>query len=420
MSTGQTHSPSAKGALGIIFLIVLTDLMGFGLIIPLLPFYALRYHASPLQVTLLFAIYSFCQFLAAPLLGLLSDRHGRRPVLLFSQFGSIAGYILLGIVTQAHWNNVALALWLVYAARLIDGFSGGNISTAYAYIADITSHDNRAKGMGLIGAAFGIGFAAGPAIGGLLGDSPHRLGYPAFAAAFFSLLAAVLTWRHLPESRRQTTASAETWLHPAHFLPLLRRSSLLQLLLVSFFSMAAFVMLDSAIALYLVKGFNWTPGRIGLLFTFVGLIVATVQGGLIGRLTRLASEWRLNILGAALSALGMIVFAQSHFHSGHVLLLILLGAAVNAVGRSLQQPTLASLISRHCDVHEQGAAFGLSQSLSSLARVVGPIAAGLFYTHHVTGPFLTAALIAALVSLWMLLLWRMEPQTAAPTLSAVQ
>src|SRR5688572_22010509 len=199
------NPPPTRAALGIVFLIVFLDLLGFGVIIPLLPFYAMKYQASALQVTILLSIYSICQFLAAPVLGALSDRYGRRPVLIVSQLGSSAGYVLLGVVTMMQWPNAMAALWLIYLSRVIDGLSGGNISTAQAYISDVTTPQTRAKGMGIIGAAFGIGFAAGPAIGGLLGGEGHE-SWPAFAAAAFCFLATVLTYLKLPESIHHASA----------------------------------------------------------------------------------------------------------------------------------------------------------------------------------------------------------------------
>ncbi len=152
-----------KGALMIIFFIVFMDLLGFGMIIPLLPLYAKNYQATAFQIGMLFSIYSACQFIASPILGVISDRFGRRPVLVFSQLGSAIGYLLLGIVMEVHWTHTGYALALIYVSRIIDGLSGGNISTAQAYVSDVTTNENRAKGMGVLGAAFGVGFAFGPA-----------------------------------------------------------------------------------------------------------------------------------------------------------------------------------------------------------------------------------------------------------------
>src|SRR5277367_4261572 len=197
MTEPEPAAEPPKGALSTIFLIVFTDLMGFGIIIPLLPLFAAQYHASPLDVGLLFSIYSACQFIASPILGAISDRFGRRPVLIFSQLGSSLGYLLLGVVMNLHWNHPEYALLLIYCSRLIDGISGGNISTAQAYISDVTTAKNRARGMGVLGAAFGIGFALGPGLGGILGHV--HISLPGFVAACFSLAAAILTLRKLPE-----------------------------------------------------------------------------------------------------------------------------------------------------------------------------------------------------------------------------
>src|SRR5579862_2791430 len=240
-----------RGAMLAIFLIVLSDLMGFGVIIPLLPFYARQYAASDFQVGLLFAVFSLCQLIATPLLGLASDRWGRRPILLLSQIGSVLGYLLLAFATKHNWTNVQMGLMMVYLSRAIDGLSGGNISTAQAYISDVTTAKNRAKGMGMLGAAFGIGFTIGPWIGGMLGAKPGHEWIPALAAATFSGIAALQTFIRLPESRQHKASEAEVWLHPSRFLPIIRNSALLQLLLISFFSMMAFVMMESTFAIFL-------------------------------------------------------------------------------------------------------------------------------------------------------------------------
>src|SRR3954447_10428199 len=199
LDTGVDEPP--RGALGIIFLIVLIDLMGFGIIIPLLPFYVPGYRDNPLKVTLLFSAFSMCQFIGAPILGMLSDRFGRRPVLVISQAGSALGYVLLGVATTLRVHGSItneLMLTLVYLSRVIDGFTGGNISTAQAYVSDVTTHENRAKGMGVLGAAFGIGFCLGPFMGGVLGGI--NVSWPAYAAAALAALAALMTYRRLPES----------------------------------------------------------------------------------------------------------------------------------------------------------------------------------------------------------------------------
>jgi MFS transporter, DHA1 family, tetracycline resistance protein len=398
-------SDPPRGALGIIFLIVLLDLMGFGIIIPLLPLYARKYDASPIQVTVLFSIYSICQFLASPILGAISDRHGRRPVLVLSQVGSALGYILLGVVTQLQWTNAALALGLIYLSRLIDGLSAGNISTAQAYISDVTTPENRAKGMGVIGAAFGIGFAIGPFLGGTLGE--HHPSWPGYVAALFCTVAAIITWLRLPESRVHLEAQDEVWLHPSRFGPILRSSTLVQLLLISFLIMAAFVMMESVIALFLAEHLQYGEFEVGLFFGFLGIIILIVQGGLIGRLTRTLGEWPLAIAGPLLVAVGMTCFVK--LGSMPVLSILLVGGAINAIGRSLQQPTMSSLISKFTPRADQGTVFGMYHGIGSLARVVGPVIAGISYEwhgrwfRHNTWPFALAAMTVTVAAAWMLM-----------------
>jgi DHA1 family tetracycline resistance protein-like MFS transporter len=394
-----------KGALFTIFLIVFMDLLGFGIIIPLLPLYASQYHASALDVGLLFSIYSGCQFVASPILGALSDRYGRRPILIFSQLGSAIGYLLLGVVMQLHGLSPNTALLLIYLSRFIDGISGGNISTAQAYISDVTTSENRAKGMGVIGAAFGIGFAMGPALGALL-VTIHPA-YPGYFAAAMSFGAMLQTCFRLQESRVHNPASSSAWLHPSRFAPILRHSKLVQLLAIAFISMAAFVMLESMAALFLnsPRTFNFRNWQVGLYYGYLGVIIAIIQGGFIGRLTKHFGEWPLAILGPVFVATGMLMTAFTGFHP--ILTIMLIGGAINATGRSLQTPTLYALISQSTDPNEQGLIFGLNQGLSSIARVIGPVIAAAAFGVHVSGPFIVGASIILVAGLWT---WSLRPR----------
>jgi MFS transporter, DHA1 family, tetracycline resistance protein len=415
--------PPPKGALLSIFLIVLVDFLGFGLIIPLLPFYIPDYQNNPLKVTLLFSVYSICQFIGAPILGSLSDRYGRRPILIFSQIGSAAGYVLLGVASVGTWDP-HMRLMLVYLSRIIDGFTGGNVSTAQAYISDVTTHENRAKGMGLLGAAFGIGFCLGPFLGGVLGG--YNVSWPAYAAAGFAALAAVQTFLRLPESRVHKPTESKLWLHPSNFAPVLRRPIVLQILLISFVSMAAFVMMEATVGIYLAKIYGWGAGlpeeaarkvaaqKTGWFFGYVGVIIVLVQGGMIGRLTKKVGEWPLAIVGPVLVAIGMSFYVGLAWQSA--LLVLGLAGALNATGRSLQGPTLSSLLSKFSDPKEQGVVFGMYHGLSSLARVAGPIIAGLTYPlWRNTGPFVTSGVIVLAVAVWTIAVKaQARHQTAAP------
>src|SRR3954471_767947 len=376
LDTGVDEPP--RGALGIIFLIVLIDLMGFGIIIPLLPFYVPGYRDNPLKVTLLFSAFSLCQFIGAPLLGAISDRFGRRPVLVISQAGSAVGYLLLGVATTLRMRGTIsneVMLGLVYTSRVIDGFTGGNISTAQAYISDVTTRENRAKGMGVLGAAFGIGFCLGPFLGGTLGYVNKA--WPAYIAAVLCAVASTLTFLKLPESRRHGETEVTAWLHPARFAPIFRKPVLVQLLAISFFTMAAFVMMESTIGIYLNFRFGYEERQGGYFFGFLGVVIIVVQGKLIGPLTKRFGEWPLAITGTLFVALGMLGFIATAWWT--VLALLCLAGATNATGRSLQQPTVSSLLSKFSDPREQGIVFGLYHGLGSLARVVGPVVAGFAY-----------------------------------------
>jgi MFS transporter, DHA1 family, tetracycline resistance protein len=370
----------------ILFLIVLVDLVGFGLVIPLLPFYAVRFAASPQQVTLLLATFSLCQLFTAPLWGRLSDRVGRRPVLMASMLASALAYL---------WFGAASALWMLFAARALAGACAGNIAAAQAYIADITMPENRAKGMGLIGAAFGLGFIIGPALGGFLaGNDPATadLAKPAWVAAGLSLLALcgvfVLLRESLPADRRAGAARSRF----GAICGALRRPVLSRLILTFFLVILAFAGMESTFALWAMRQFGWGPGQVGYVFAYVGVLSAVLQGGLIGRLTSRFGEERLLLCGLGLIAGGLVVLAATRG-------IPLLGVAVTglSLGMGLTQPSLNSLISRRAGSDEQGEVLGVSQSVGSLARVLGPAAAGvLFGELGRASPFLWgAALVAA-------------------------
>jgi MFS transporter, DHA1 family, tetracycline resistance protein len=369
-----------------LFLIVFVDLVGFGLVIPLLPYYAVRFAASPEEVTLLMAVYSLMAMFSAPLWGRLSDRIGRRPILMASLAASAAAYV---------WLGFAGALWMLFAARALAGAGAGNISAAQAYIADVTSPENRARGMGLIGAAFGLGFIIGPALGGLLAgsDPAHAdLRSPAWVAAGLSttaLLGVVLLLREsLPPERRGAGAAPGRL---AAVSGALRRPVLAQLILTFFLVILAFSGMESTFALWAMRQFQWGPRQVGWVFAYVGILSATLQGGLIGRLAARFGEDRLLLAGLALIGGGLLVLPFPHD-------LPLLGVALTglALGMGLVQPSLNSLISRRAGGEEQGQVLGVSQSVGSFARVLGPAIAGvLFAGFGRDSPFLWGALLIA-------------------------
>ncbi|MBV9014359.1 MAG: MFS transporter [Alphaproteobacteria bacterium] len=369
----------------ILFLIVFVDLVGFGLIIPLLPFYAERFGASPQQVTILMAVFSLMAMLAAPLWGRVSDRIGRRPVLMASMLASSLAYL---------WMGFADVLWMLFAARAFAGLCAGNIAAAQAYIADVTPPEKRARGMGMIGAAFGLGFIIGPALGGLVaGDNigTADLESPGLIAAGLSFAAFLGVVLLLPESLPAATRARPRRSRLAVFQVALGRPVLPRLLAVFFLVILAFAGMESTFALWAMRQYDWGPAQIGYIFTFVGLLSAAMQGGLIGPLTRRFGEERLLLGGLALIALGLLVlpFARA---------LAPLGVAVSAlaIGMGAMQPSLNSLISRRAGAEEQGEIMGLSQSVGSLSRVLGPVIAGaLFEAFGRSSPFLWGAVLVA-------------------------
>jgi len=380
-----------------LFLIVVVDLVGFGLIIPLLPFYAVRFAASPQEVTALVAIYSLAQLVTAPLWGKLSDRIGRRPVLLASLTASALAYLWLG------W---ATALWMLFAARAFAGACAGNIAAAQAYIADVTEPEERARGMGLIGAAFGLGFMIGPALGGLLaGTDPLTADFetPAWVAAGLSALALLGVIFVLPESLpAERRDGAQRPGRVGAVLDVLRRPILSRLILVNFLVILAFAGMQSIFAIWAMPQLGWGPGQVGYVFAYVGLVSAVLQGGLIGRLTRYFGEEWLLLCGLVLITAGLLLMPLVHH------LLVLVGAVTGlALGMGLMQPAINSLISRRAGPGEQGEVMGVSQSASSLSRVLGPLAAGYsFATFGRDSPYFLAALLVAVTLLLALKLPR--------------
>jgi len=375
----------------ILFLIVVIDLIGFGIIIPLLPFYAEFFQASPEVVGLMMATYSFTQFLAAPFWGRLSDRIGRRPVLLVSMAGAVGSYI---------WLGFAESLWMLFAARAVGGAMAGNISAAFAYVADITTQETRAKGMGLIGAAFGIGFISGPAIGGILaGSDPINADFqsPALAAAVLSAIALILAFVLLKESLSVEIRQRIALTTPRKSLSMFRRAfkvpNLGLLLTLTFLSTFVFAGLESTFAMWSRRQFGWGPEQNGYLFAFVGLLSALIQGGLIGRLTKKFGEAQLIIQGALALSIGI---AMIPFSSNIVILIIAMSIA--GYGFSVTSPALNSLISLQAGEEEMGEIMGVTRSASTMARFIGPAWAGLLFgSLGVDWPYFGGALIMLIV-----------------------
>jgi len=352
----------------IIFVTVFIDLIGFGMIIPILPFYAntAPFNATPRDIGFLIAIYSLMQFFFSPVLGRLSDRYGRRPILFISLLGSAVGYFVLGF---------ANTLFLVFLGRIIAGVTGGNISTAQAYIADVTSKKDRARGMGLFGAAFGLGFILGPAIAGVL--SKYGIQIPFIFAAGLSLANAVALYFILPESLKPS-ARAIIPARKNRILELfesLKDKEFREINLVYFLLVTAFSIMTYAFVLYTAYRFEYTPEQNGYLFAFVGLISIIGQGLLFSRLVKKFGEPSLIVAGSLLMVASLFAVPLVGPKSGG-LIGLLVGTAVLAFGNALASPGLTSLASKTADEHDQGRTMGIMQSGASLARAIGPALGG--------------------------------------------
>ena len=388
----------------ILFLIVFIDLLGFGLVIPLLPFYGLHFGGDSTIVTWLLGVFSFAQLFSSPILGRLSDRLGRKPILLLGLACSAISYLWLGLADQ---------LWMLFAARFFAGAGAGTVGAVFAYVTDTTTPEKRARGMGIIGAAFGLGFTLGPALGGLVsGSEPSmaQLGIPAFIAAALSVLAFALTIVMLKESLPAASRNAGPPPSRIEFArrivshrPVLRR-----LILIGFITTSAFAALESTFALWSHATFDWGPREIGLMFFYVGAVLTVIQGGLMGRLTRRFGETRLLIASAALLFVGM--FAIPFLTSVPPLMAVNLALAG---GMALFGPSSNSLISREAGIDERGGVLGVSQSTQSLARVVGPLIAGPLFTEFGrNAPYWAAAAAMAIAAVMAFGLLRRVPAEA--------
>ena len=353
----------------IIFATVFIDLIGFGMVIPILPYYAHTepFLATPLDIGFLFASYSLMQFFFSPLLGRLSDKYGRRPILFFSLLGSAVGYLVIGL------SNT---LFLVFLGRIIGGVSGGNISTAQAYIADVTSKENRAKGMGLFGAAFGLGFILGPAIAGVL--SKYGVHVPFFVAAVLSLVNAIALYFILPESVK-FGASAKLTERKNRILELvdsLRDRHFREINIIYFLLITAFSIITYAFVLYTSFRFEYNAEQNGYLFAFVGLVSIIAQGVLFGRLVTKFGEFVLIVVGCLVLVISL--FALPFIGPAYGgLVALLAGLAVMSFGNSLASPGLTSLASKSAADDDQGRTMGIMQSGAAMARTVGPVIGGL-------------------------------------------
>ena len=341
----------------IIFLTIFVNLVGFGIIIPLLPFYAETFGASPLVVGLLFAVFSLCQLAAAPALGDLSDRYGRRPVLVFSLAGTVVSFVMLAMA-----HSVAM----LFAARVVDGLSGGNISTARAYVADVTEPKDRARAYGLIGAAFGLGFILGPALSGVLAKVSYTA--PIWAAAVVTLVATVMAWAWLPETVHRAHAGTGAW-NPFRFLPeLITRRVVSRVLAIDFLYWFSFAVFQTTFALFAARRFGFDASRTGYFFAAFGVLGAIIQGGFIRHIVTRIGDKPTFQLGLVFGAVGLFAAAVSHSVLAFAIAMLPL-----AFGIGFGHPTVASLVSLAARGDEQGRVQGAASAVESLGRTIGPV-----------------------------------------------
>jgi MFS family permease len=357
-----------------IFLIVSVDVLGLTIILPLLPFYAERYGASPAVVGLLVSLYALCQLIAGPMLGRLSDHMGRRPLLLVSQVGTFIGFLILAY---------ANALWLIFLSRAIDGITAGNLSLAQAYISDVTEPENRAKSFGLIGIAFGMGFLVGPGLSGFL--SKYGYQYPIFVAAGLSALSILATYFLLPAvtpvAADEATPRKFTVFDWSNYARYFREPGLGRLLWQFFAFTFAFSMFMSGFPLFAERRYQWHgepfgPQQVGYVYAFLGFLGVILQGGLIGRLVKLVGEDRLARLGFLLGLVGLAALGFTYSVP-----LLLVASAVASSGTGIIRPTLTSLITQKAGRSEQGVILGLTQSLNSISAIAAPALAGFLIDH---------------------------------------
>ncbi|MBK6422558.1 MAG: MFS transporter [Gemmatimonadetes bacterium] len=340
----------------LIFLTVFIDLIGFGIVLPLLPSYAAAFQVGDTGVGLLVASFSLMQFLLAPWWGRLSDRVGRRPVLLVGLAGSAISYLVFGL---------AGSFWLLLVSRLVAGAMGATVNVAQAYLADVTPADRRAGAMGRLGAAFGLGFVVGPAIGGL--SSHWGSAAPGLVASALTGLNLVLAWRWLPESRRAAATGVAT--APVHWSRFLGAFS------ATACSTVAFTVLYVIFPLQVERSLGLDRHDSAYLFVLIGVVSAAVQGGLIGRLVRRHGEPLLIAVGGVVLALGLALLPRA-LTPGAGLPLLCGALVLVAAGSATIGPSAAAFVSRVAPAEEQGRALGLLQSVSAVARIIGPIAAG--------------------------------------------
>ena len=389
-----------KARLGLLFFAVLVDLVGFGIVLPVLPFYAEGFGADFGQVGLLYAIYSLVQLVMAPLWGRVSDRVGRRPVIILGLLGSAVAYTIF-----ARADSLAV----LFLSRIVGGIGGSTIPVAQAYIADVTPPGRRAGGLGLIGAAFGLGFVIGPALGGILsGVSPGSPAAPGYTAAALCLANALAALAWLPESRRRGTPPTSSRFNLGAALAEVARSRQIRLILAGYLCITmGFSTLQPTLSLLASGRFAMGPREAGYLFALLGIVSVIVQGGLVRRLVPRFGERRLLRVSGIPFCLGLALVGVATTAPALLAGLVLIG-----IGYGGSIPSVLALLSRATDPERQGAVLGLGQSVGSLARVLSPAMAGALLEVRLALPYMVGAaliLVAALFAAGLV-----QPEDAGP------
>ena len=374
----------------VIFLTVFIDLIGFGICLPLLPKYAERYGAQGWQIGAALGVYSLMQLLFAPWWGQLSDRIGRRPVLLISNFGSIIAYGLFGLSAKYIGDT---GFWILLGSRLFAGICGANLSVASAFIADVTTPEKRSKGMGLIGMAFGLGFILGPVIGSQ-SFKHFGLAGPGSVAAAICALNFILGCVILPETRKPEASPATRRPRLAQIRHVLAMKEVGFLIGIYFLGTFAFTAFESTLPLLLDAKLRYDEEHVGYVFAFCGIMAALVQGGGIGRLVKSFGERRL--IGVSLIVVAISLLLMPLANS---LATMLVALAVFAIGSGINRAPTMGLISQLSPPDEQGTTLGIAQSAGTLARVLGPTVATTLYDLWLPGPYLACATISLLAGL---------------------
>lgn len=376
-----------------IIFVVFIDLLGFSLILPLLPYYAETFRANSFVTGLLVASYAAAQLVGAPLLGRLSDRYGRRPILIASVFGTFLGFLLLGF---------ASTLWMLFAARIIDGLTGGNISVAQAYITDVTDAKDRSKGLGMIGAAFGLGFIIGPVTGGFLSQWGYAV--PAFVAAALSFINLVLIYAWLPESlnserRADSAKKQQPALTLGALLQALQRPFTGSLLITRFFFGLAFAIFQTIFSLYTLAKFNLSARDTGLLLTYVGILSVIVQGFLVGRIANKFREDIVIVAGVGLMAVSLAGWAMA---PSVIALLVVL--TPTAIAGGILNTLLSSTLTKAVKPQEVGGILGLAASVESATRIFAPVIGGALLQQLGTwapGVFAAVVMAGVFIYVWI-------------------